>query len=194
MNVSRVSGILQYDKRLVFGIQKTQKWLREGGVLRIGIVCIGAALNEGESALSGLVNEVNREIGTGFKPAPASKQLFVDSNLEVIDKPPFETDGKAFFYWQEQKKGEAAVIAVFKGKIDGEPVPSDLPGLILCDPEKLFICINRGCTFAEMASFGVDMIKNEPIPSGAVPYAVGTVRIMNELRGKNVAIAQQWLQ
>ena len=137
-----VSAIVQDDAAYYFEIGKPKYWKRskenENGATRIGVGGIGGSIKRDETLLACLRREVEEEIGTRVRPE-VSQQTYLIHDWEITDElrlvPSKKRVTPLMVILVPPRLGgpnmpDHLAIVALRARLQGEPTPQDLFGLL----------------------------------------------------------------
>jgi hypothetical protein len=166
-------------------VQKPHKWrVDEHGELHIGVGCIGGGVDEGEGAVEALQREAVEEMGCGIELCEAPVTYAVGPDCQVGEVEWQAAGARPALVWEACLPGliPGRSVAVFRGRAAGEPMPGDLPALLMVRPEMLFMIGGAGLRLSEALKLGAVLKARMTIPDMAWLELVGTPAVINLLR------------
>lgn len=181
MKTPKIAGssvILRYGDRFVFELQKPYKWsIDETGRVWIGLGCIGGSIEAREGPLQALRREAREEVGVEIDIIPASGMLVVNTDNSVLDvADPEQYKGVAIQWYGDRPDYADSLILSYLGTTRVKPVPGDLPGIILAQPQDLLRALRESLTLAELRQSGIEMISRVSLPDNAKLASRGTAK------------------
>jgi len=184
--IAGVAILLRSGGQFLFEIQKTAKWRRRpDGLVEIGVGCIGGSLQPRETPRQALEREVREEIGCGIEIEPAPRTFLVDPRGAVRRLAPREVPEGAFFLWERARGGPGFIpgarVAVYLGRVLGDPAPSDLPAILEMTLLTLRESLDGTLMLQDLMDRSAILREREPVPRRARVRPVDTARVVAEL-------------
>lgn len=189
------SAIVSYKNKYIFEIQKSKKWqIDSSGQIRIGIGCIGGAIEQGEMPSEALQREALEEIGTNIEILEWKHPFKITADLDVHSVFHDKENQNLFFHWFGTKEPyRTCRICVFLGKITNKPVPDDLGGVLVTDIQLFMKFLEKDYTLNQGIERGMEIYSKEKIPLNAKIKTVGTVKKIKELYNNHFSRIQHLL-
>lgn len=174
------SAIITHKNRLLFEIQKPEKWKKENGTLKIGLACIGGHVEPNETIHQTLQREAQEEIGCNINLQQPQSQ-FTYYNGTITPTTSNDLPQNVWFTWENLEPGftPGLRVAVFLGHLTQHPKPNDLPGILSLD-FKTFLNIKHN-TLQQTINTGATLIENHNIPRNAYLSHAGTSKILADI-------------
>ena len=191
-----VAIILREENGFLFELQKPSKWKRRrGGVLEIGMSCIGGTVEEGESLEGALQREAMEEIGCRVAFDRTTQSFSIDPEGTVSLLPPGSLPDGVQFLWEGNDPGfvPGAKVAVYAGHTIGRPDPGDLSGIATLKPDLFHEFATESFTVDELERRGGILQERLRIPRSARLKPVGTAAWLLELRRRHPELFQRIL-
>lgn len=191
-----VACLIRSGPFLVLEVQKSHKWRRTPEGVRVGIGCIGGALEPGESPVEALQRECREEIGCEVRLRPAA-QTWLKNRAEPA-RPVGWTDGgpRPALVWEGDWPGATpgGVVPVYLSEAVGEVTPLDLPALLLAPPALVRELLRRPLTFGEFLQAGGQVRAREKIPPDALLELKGTLSALRSLEAGHQGAVETMLR
>ncbi len=170
LNVSftGAGSILLSGRRLVLEVRKKHRWeYAPGQPPRIGLGSIGGSLEPGETPLQALHREALEEIGCPIEVWSAQRTAYVTPE-EVRILSDFDLDGvRPAMVWEvtDPTFVVGSHVAVFLARVEDDPQPRDLPGIVLAEPELIPRIGFDSISIAEVKALGAEVRANTELPA-----------------------------
>ena len=188
-----VAILLREKNGFLFELQKPAKWRRQrGGVLEIGMSCIGGTVEEGETLECALHREAFEEIGCRIAFDRSTHPFSMDPNGRVSPLPPRSVPDGVQFVWAGNDPGfvAGAKVAVYVGHTIGRAEPGDLPAIVELGPDLFYVLGTRPLTIQSVEQRGGILQERRRIPRSAHLTPVGTASQLLELRRQHPELLQ----
>lgn len=179
-----VACLIRSGPFLVLEVQKSHKWSRTPEGVRVGIGCIGGALEPGESPVEALQRECREEIGCDVRIRPAA-QTWLCTRAEPARQVGWTEDGPRPALIWEGEGIPGGVVPVYLGEAAGEVSPADLPALLLAPPALVRELLRGPHTFGAYLQAGGQAREREAIPPEAVLELRGTLAALQAMGSAN---------
>jgi 8-oxo-dGTP pyrophosphatase MutT (NUDIX family) len=181
-----VAILLRSGGQFLFEIQKAANWRRRpDGLVEIGMGCIGGSLQPQETPRQAIEREVREEIDCGVEIEPAPRTFLVDARGAVRRLAPREVPEGAFFLWERARGGPGFIpgarVAVYLGRVLGDPAPGDLPAILEMALLTLRESLDGTVMLQDLLDRGALLREREPVPRRARVRPVDTARVVAEL-------------
>ncbi len=190
-------AILLRDKNgFLFELQKPAKWKRRrGGVLEIGMSCIGGTVEEGESLEGALQREAMEEIGCRVAFDGSAHPFAMDAAGGVSPLPARCVPDGVQFLWEGNDPGfvPGAKVAVYAGHTVGRTEPGDLSAILTLEPDLFYELATQSHTTESLEQRGGILQERLRIPRSARLKPVGTAARLLELRRLHPELLQHVL-
>ncbi|MDQ7841222.1 MAG: NUDIX domain-containing protein [bacterium] len=176
-----VSVLLRQEGRLLFEVQKPERWTHTpGGGVIIGIGCVGGRVEPGESAVEALQREALEEIGCTILLDRPAEPFSVGADGAVRPRRPEEVPEGALFLWEGSGPGfiEGGQVAVFSGTPAGPLNLGDLPAVIGMSHETLLECGHHPLTIEIVLARGGTIEERQAVPRVARLAPVDTAEVV----------------
>jgi 8-oxo-dGTP pyrophosphatase MutT (NUDIX family) len=189
--------VLRYDGRLLFEVQRPEKWIRSSrGTWSIGMGCIGGGLEGQESIHDALQREALEEIGCRVEWEKASSPFEVDpcGNVRTLDSGSLPEGVQFLWEGRHPSFAEGGRVAVFLGRPVAQPEPLDLPAIVGMDFDTLIACRGGDMTIQDVLDRGGSLQERDAIPRDGQLYPVGTPEVLVKLRRTQPELLNQLIR
>ncbi len=183
-----VAIILREKNGFLFELQKPAKWKRRrGGVLEIGMSCIGGTVEEGESLEDALQREAMEEIGCRIAFDGSTHPFSMDPGGRISPLQPRSVPDGVQFVWEGNDPGyvPGAKVAVYVGHSIGRAEPGDLSGIVKLEPDLFYELATQSHTIESLEQRGGSLQERRRVPRFAHVRPVGTAAWLLELRRRH---------
>lgn len=187
-----VACLIRSGPFLVLEVQKSHKWSRTPEGVRVGIGCIGGALEPGESPVEALQRECREEIGCEVRLRPAA-QTWLRTRAEPARQVGWTEGGPRPALIWEGEGIPGGVVPVYLGEAAGEVNPADLPALLLAPPALVRELLRSPHTFGAYLQADGRAREREAIPPTALLDLKGTLAALRALEAERPGLAETML-
>ncbi len=191
------SCLVWWENVLVLELQKPGKWhLDADGQVHLGLGCIGGSLEKGESALEALQREALEEMGCGIALLDAPQSWAVTPDCKVLERTWNAPGTRPVMVWEACLPGllPGRKVAVFRGRPLAEPLPGDLPALLLLAPEVLLAIGGAPMRLRDALSLGAVLRARAELPQAGWLELTGTPAVLRLLHIRKEPLAGMLLQ
>lgn len=177
-------------------VRKPAKWERvPGQPPRIGFGCIGGTIKEGETPLQALRREASEEIGCSIEVWSSPRTVCV--SLEGVESVPgLEVDGHQLaMLWTitDPNFVVGSYVAVFLGRVKGDPQPGDLPAIVFANPELIPKIGFGSVSVSEVRDFGAEIRQNIELPPDGRLILANTLRHLMSVYQVDRLLFNEWM-